>query len=70
MIWHYYRSGRYSDRRFVFYQPERSTTCWTLLTSDMPGEINNSRWLDQIVPGASDGGLKREEVMENYNNPR
>ena len=24
MIWHYYRAGRYSDRRFVFYQPERS----------------------------------------------
>jgi len=70
MIWHYYRAGRYSDRRFVFYQPERSTTCWTLLTSDMPGELNNSRWLDQIVYGAADGGAKREEVLDNYNNPR
>lgn len=70
MIWHYYRASKYSDRRFVFYQPERSTTCWTLLTSDMPGELNNPRWLDMLVPGMSDGGVKREEVMDNYKNPR
>lgn len=70
MIWHYYRAGKYSDRRFVFYQPERATTCWTLLTSDMPGELNNSRWLDIIAPGYADGGVKRQEVLDNYNNPR
>jgi len=70
MIWHYYRAGLYSDRRFVFYQPERSTTCWTLLTSDMPGEINNSRWLDQLAPGIADGGTKRNEIEDNYKNPR
>ncbi len=70
MIWHYYRAGRYSDRRFVFYQPERSTTCWTLLTSDMTGEINNSQWLDLLVPGMADGGIKRNEVLDNYKNPR
>lgn len=70
MIWHYYRAGRYSDRRFVFYQQERATTCWTLLTSDMPGELNNSRWLDMLVPGTADGGVKRDEVLDNYNNPR
>ncbi len=70
MIWHYYRAGRYSDRRFVFYQPERSTTCWTLLTSDMPGELNNNTWLDMLVPGNADGGVERGQVMDNYNNPR
>lgn len=70
MIWHFYRAGKYTDRRFVFYQPERSTTCWTLLSSDMPGELNNSRWLDILVPGLADGGVKREEVMDNYKNPR
>lgn len=70
MIWHYYRARQYSDRRFVFYQPERSTTCWTLLTSDMPGEINNSRWLDQLAPGIADGGAKRSEIEDNYKNPR
>ncbi len=69
MIWHYYRAGRYNDRRFVFYQPERSTTCWTLLTSDMPGELNDSRWLDRIVSGAADAGAKRNEVLDNYKNP-
>ncbi|MBS1546580.1 MAG: GWxTD domain-containing protein [Bacteroidetes bacterium] len=70
MIWHYYRAGRYADRRFVFYQPERSTTCWTLLTSDMPGELNNSKWLDMLAPGFADGGAKRDEIMDNYKNPR
>ncbi|HMN06028.1 MAG TPA: GWxTD domain-containing protein [Flavobacteriales bacterium] len=70
MIWHYYRAGKYSDRRFVFYQPERSTTCWTLLTSDVPGELNNTRWLDTLVPGMADGGVKRDEVLNNFKNPR
>ena len=70
MIWYYYRAGAYTNRRFVFYQPERSTTCWTLLTSDMTGELSNSQWLDMIVPGFADGGAKREEVLNNYNNPR
>lgn len=70
MIWHYYRAGRYSDRRFVFYQPERSTTCWTLLTSDMPGEMNNAHWLEMLVPGMADGGVKRNEVFDYYKNPR
>ncbi len=69
MIWHYYRAGRYNDRRFVFYQPERSTTCWTLLTSDMPGELNDSHWVERIVSGAADAGTKRNEVLDNYKNP-
>lgn len=70
MVWHYYRAGKYNDRRFVFTQEERSTTCWTLLTSDMPGELNNSRWLDMIAPGNIDGGAKRDEVMNNYKYPK
>lgn len=70
MIWHYYRAGKYSDRRFVFYQPERSTTCWTLLTSDMTGELSNPQWLNILAPGNADGGVKRNEIMDNYNNPR
>ncbi|MBK9420193.1 MAG: GWxTD domain-containing protein [Flavobacteriales bacterium] len=70
MVWHYYRAGKYNDRRFVFTQEERSTTCWTLLTSDMPGELNNSRWLDMIAPGNVDGGVKRDEVLNNYKYPK
>lgn len=70
MIWHYYRAGRYTNRRFVFYQPERSTTCWTLLTSDMPGELNNNTWMDVLVPGNVGGNVERGEIMDNYMNPR
>ncbi|MBK8338892.1 MAG: GWxTD domain-containing protein [Flavobacteriales bacterium] len=43
-IWHYYRAGRYTDRRFVFYQPDLVTNDYELLHSEVPGEVNNPRW--------------------------
>ncbi|MDX9751004.1 MAG: GWxTD domain-containing protein, partial [Flavobacteriales bacterium] len=49
-IWHYYRAGRYSDRRFVFYQPDLASNCMELLHSEVPGEISNPRW-NQIIHG-------------------
>lgn len=79
MIWHYYRAGRYTDKRFVFWQPERSTTCWTLLHSEVPGELKNPRWNQMLhqtdTPWNSGDGtrvqtLSGEEVQENFNNPR
>jgi GWxTD domain-containing protein len=47
-IWHYYRCGRYTDRRFVFYNPDRVTNDYELLHSEVPGELNNPRW-NQIL---------------------
>ncbi|MBK6752403.1 MAG: GWxTD domain-containing protein [Flavobacteriales bacterium] len=43
-IWHYYRAGRYTDRRFVFYLPDLVTNDYELLHSEVPGEVNNPRW--------------------------
>jgi GWxTD domain-containing protein len=43
-IWHYYRAGKYSDKRFVFYLPDRVTGCYELLHSEVPGEIKNPNW--------------------------
>lgn len=43
-IWHYYRAGRFSDKRFVFYQPSLASDCFELLHSEVPGEIQNPRW--------------------------
>jgi GWxTD domain-containing protein len=47
-IWHYYRAGKYTNRRFVFYQPSLASDCLELIHAEVPGEINNPRW-NQII---------------------
>ncbi len=47
-IWHYYRAGRFTNRRFVFYQPDLISQCMVLLHSEVPGEVQNPRW-NQIL---------------------
>ena len=47
-IWHYYRAGKYTNRRFVFYQPDLVSNCFQLLHSEVPGELQNPRW-NQIL---------------------
>jgi len=47
-IWHYYRAGKYTNRRFVFYQPDLVSNCFELLHSEVPGELQNPRW-NQIL---------------------
>ena len=44
LIWHYYKAGRYSDKRFVFWQQNTGIGCWELLHSEIPGERNNPHW--------------------------
>ena len=43
-IWHYYKVGNFSNRKFVFYSPELASNNFELLHSDMFGEVNNYRW--------------------------
>lgn len=43
-IWHYYKAGRYNNKRFVFYMPDLVTNDYELLHSEVPGEIHNERW--------------------------
>lgn len=47
-IWHYYRAGKYTNRRFVFYQPDLISNCMQLLHSEVPGEPQNAQW-NQIL---------------------
>jgi GWxTD domain-containing protein len=47
-IWHYYRAGKYTNRRFVFYQRELVGDCFELLHAEVPGEVQNPRW-NQII---------------------
>jgi GWxTD domain-containing protein len=78
-IWHYYRAGKYTNRRFVFYQPDLVSDCFELLHSEVPGELNNPRW-NQIlhernvsrsnVDPRSPGSLSGDRANEFFEMPR
>jgi GWxTD domain-containing protein len=78
-IWHYYRAGRYTNRRFVFYQPDLASTCLVLLHSEVPGEVANPQWNNILhqrnvalpgVQGQQPGTLESDRVNEFFNDPR
>ncbi|MCB9170215.1 MAG: GWxTD domain-containing protein [Flavobacteriales bacterium] len=78
-IWHYYRAGRYTNRRFVFYQPDLVTNDYELLHSEVPGEIQNPRWNQLIhsrntpqnnVDVAPVNSISGERLQEFYDDPR
>jgi GWxTD domain-containing protein len=58
-IWHYYRIGQRSNVRFVFYNPDLVTNDFPLIHSDLPGEVQNQNWQQEI--------LKRNNSLENFN---
>lgn len=43
-IWHYYSHPKRTDARYIFYNPDLVTNEYTLLHSNVRGEINNHRW--------------------------
>jgi GWxTD domain-containing protein len=43
-IWHYYKIKVYSNKRFVFYNPDLVNNAYRLLHSDLIGEQQNYRW--------------------------
>lgn len=78
-IWHYYRAGKYTNRRFVFYQPDLANSCLVLLHSEVPGEMNNPQWNNILhqrnvpLPGVQTqqvGTLESDRVNEFFNDPR
>lgn len=44
-IWHYHRAGPFTNKRFLFYSPHMVAECFSLLHSDMLGEVQNADWL-------------------------
>lgn len=48
-IWTYDKIGIYSNRRFVFYNPDLVTNNHRLLHSDMVGELRNPSWQQILV---------------------
>ena len=47
-IWHYHRAGPFTNKRFLFFSPHMVAECFTILHSDMLGEVQNSDWLHQL----------------------
>lgn len=47
-IWHYHRAGPFTNKRFLFFSPHMVAECFTLLHSDMLGEVQNNDWLHQL----------------------
>ena len=43
-IWQYNKIGTFSNKRFVFYNPDLVNNTYTLLHSDMLGELKNPGW--------------------------
>lgn len=78
-IWHYYRAGKFTNRRFVFWQPDMANFCLQLLHSEVPGEMNNPQWNHMLhvrnqapigVQATQPSTLESDRVLEFYNDPR
>lgn len=60
-IWQYNKIGRFSNKRFVFYNPDLVNNTYRLLHSDMVGEQKNPMWQRELV--------KRNTTNGNIDNP-
>jgi hypothetical protein len=73
-VWHYYKLGTLSNRRFVFYQPDLIANEFIMLHSDVPGEITNTNWQNYLVRNKSieldPSSDYRGKSGEDFNNPR
>lgn len=67
-IWHYHRAGPFTNKRFLFFSPHMVAECFTLLHSDMLGEVSNADWL-QILR-TRENSLRVTTSQLNRLNPR
>ncbi|MBM3917660.1 MAG: GWxTD domain-containing protein [Sphingomonadales bacterium] len=64
-IWTYDKIGIYSNRRFVFYNPDLITNNHRLLHSDMVGELRNPAWQQILVRRNTVNGTVDDPNMMN-----
>ncbi|MCH2225220.1 MAG: GWxTD domain-containing protein [Crocinitomicaceae bacterium] len=55
-IWMYNKIGVFSNRRFIFYNPDLVNKTYRLLHSDMVGELKNPAWKREIASRNSTNG--------------
>ncbi|MBI1267741.1 MAG: GWxTD domain-containing protein [Cryomorphaceae bacterium] len=67
-IWHYYKIGKFNNKRFLFYSRSVSTIDFELLHSDMYGELQNEDW--QYIMRAKNNDLRPTDSGVNRSNPQ
>ncbi len=55
-IWEYNKIGNFSNRKFLFYNPDLVNNHMVLLHSDMLGELKNPRWEHELSKRNTVGG--------------
>lgn len=60
-IWRYNKIGAFSNKRFVFYNPDLVNKAYRLLHSDMVGELKNPAWERDL--------MRRNTTNGNVDNP-
>lgn len=66
-LWHYYRIGKFNNKRFVFYQPDLVTNDYVLLHSDLQGQIKNNNWQTVLQKRNTPNGTVDNPGNNNYN---
>jgi GWxTD domain-containing protein len=61
-IWHYYKIGKFNNKRFIFYMPDLGSNEYTILHSTLQGEYFNNNWKTDLhkrnTPGRNVDGLQ------------
>lgn len=55
-IWVYNEIGKFSNKRFIFYNPDLVNNTYRLLHSDMVGELKNPGWQRELAKRTTSGG--------------
>ena len=68
-IWQYNKIGSFSNKRFIFYNPDLVSNSYKLLHSDMIGETKNLNW-QQVLSGRTNpnGTNQSTDPYQNQNN--
>lgn len=74
-IWHYYKTEKKSDAKFVFYDRTLVTNDYVLLHSNVPGEAVDYAWYQRlstpaVAPSGNDEPINNRGEVTDYRNLR
>lgn len=67
-IWRYNKIKTQSNVMFVFYNPNMATDEYTMLHSNLLGEISNPRWQYEVVRTINQGNFDNNQLFDDYSN--
>lgn len=78
-IWHYYRIGNQSNKKFVFCSHDEAANNYELINSDVNGEVSDLGWMNKIKKGdykdvlnyekqPQEDGIYGGKLIENFKN--